>query len=72
VWTQDFSPSSDLDLETYLMNRLKNEKKSANRKKMMANQRDRMQSYIEDALSTLNEQGENSQLDTPNLKSEIV
>jgi len=34
----------------------------------MKNQRDRMQSYIEDALSTLNEQGENLQLDTPNPK----
>jgi hypothetical protein len=51
LWRRDFSPSTSLDFEHYVFNRLKNEKKSIQRKILLADTDGRLQTYITDAIS---------------------
>jgi len=42
--------STDLDLDKYIVNRLKNEKKAVQRKQALSSHTERMNSYMEDSL----------------------
>lgn len=52
IWPSDFSPSPDVDFEKYMLYRIKNEKKSIQRKQAIASHQDRMMGYLEETLST--------------------
>jgi len=53
IWTEDFRPSADKSLAEYLLGRMKNERRISNRLDIVATTRNRLESFMNDELSSL-------------------
>ena len=53
IWTEDFRPSAEKSLAEYLYGRMKNERRNSNRQDIVDNTRSRMESMMNEELSSL-------------------
>jgi len=72
IWTSDFNPSPDIDFQEYMQNRLKNERKSLNKKRMSLNTSERLASYIQQSLSQMTATVINNDEEQQWLMSDII